>query len=456
MSAIRLHARRIDAGADLYFTFMDYEEKPARRRFTIAVFGNRGTVFPLLAVGRRLVERGHQVVFAAPDRFRARVMEAGLEHGMLRPDPLLAQETKAGTVPGKGDTESGLRTVVFPSVGETFDDLLTASADADALIVPMFLFPAPMAAERLRIPWVEVHFTPGTFNSLYDPPLIPPVAWLHPLQRRFPFISRAFNCVAARAMRSWYAPLRALREREGFAPDDRNFLLGGMRSPWLTLALFSHCMGAQQADWPAPALITGFPFYDEPVREQDAVLNTFLEAGEPPIVATLGSVISEHRQAFYRATVEAAKRLGRRLIIVLGPGERTDANVADDAVLRVEYAAYSLVFSRACAVVISGSIGPISHALRAGRPMLVVPAETALDQPDNALRVSRLRTGSWMMLGNYTADTATAHLQELLTNPAYAQKAKMYGDLVRAEDGIDIACNALEEVAQRRTFAGAA
>ena len=64
--------------------------------------------------------------------------------------------------------------------------------------------------------------------------------------------------------------------------------------------------------------------------------------------------------------------------------EETDAV----AVVRAPHAA---LFPRAALVVHHGGIGTLGQALRAGRPMLVVP--WSHDQPDNASRVARLGVG---------------------------------------------------------------
>ncbi len=413
-------------------------------RFTFAVFGNRGTVYPLLAVGRALLHRGHRVTFATPERYHPEVIAAGLTPHTLRPDVL---EKKEGN---PGDTESGLRDIMFPAVEDTFRDLLSAAKDADVLVFPMFLFPGPMAAERLDIPWVETHLAPGTLNSIYDPPFIPPVSWLYPLQRLTPLVPRIFNRLAARAIRSWYAPYRALREREGFPPDNSNPLLGGMRSPWLTLALFSGCVGPAQKDWPQPTVTTGFPFFDEH-EDAHTEVQRFLDAGDPPIVVTLGSVISDHRRDFYLHSIAAARQLGRRVLIIAGADHAAlPEQDPDGRVLTVAYAPYSNVFPRACALVVSGSIGPISHALRAGRPTLIVPAETAADQPDNALRTVCLGAARSIMLGKYTPATAAEHLGALLSDPAYAQNAERLGQRIRSEDATASACNALEDLLATR------
>jgi UDP:flavonoid glycosyltransferase YjiC (YdhE family) len=420
-------------------------ESKASRRFLIAVFGSRGNVFPLLALGRALRQRGHHVVFATTERYRDAVTNAGLKYRVLRPDPLPPPgETLKD--PSKGDSESGLRGVVFPRVDETFRDLLAAGAGVDVLIFPMFIFPGPMAAERLGAAWVEVHFTPGTLNSIYDPPYLPPVPWLYPLQRATSLVPRLFNPIARRAVRSWHQPLYDLRAREGFAADNGTPLLGGMRSPWLTLGLFSPLLGTPQKDWPRPNVVAGFPFYEEDEGAGSPDVSRFLDQGEPPIVAALGSIAAEDRHKFFSEAVIAAQQLGRRLILIAGPdadwllGKELPASV-----LVTAYAPYSQVFPRCCALIISGSIGPLSHALRSGRPLFIVPAASKADQPDNALRVTRLGVARWLMLHKFDANRAVPELRPLLEDGSYRENALRVASQIREENGLKAACQILED-----------
>lgn len=76
--------------------------------------------------------------------------------------------------------------------------------------------------------------------------------------------------------------------------------------------------------------------------------------------------------------------------------------------------------------------------------MLVVPY--GWDQPDNASRIQRLGLGLHLARGNYTVDTATRALTELLTDVRFANRAAEIQARLRAEDGLTTACTAIESV----------
>src|SRR5207253_11260645 len=75
-----------------------------------------------------------------------------------------------------------------------------------------------------------------------------------------------------------------------------------------------------QPDWPAATVQTGFLFHDEP-RAYPALperVRKFLAAGEPPIVFTLGSAAVYIARDFYQVSADAAARIGRRALLLIG------------------------------------------------------------------------------------------------------------------------------------------
>lgn len=93
-----------------------------------------------------------------------------------------------------------------------------------------------------------------------------------------------------------------------------------------------------------------------------------------------------------------------------------------------------------------GGIGTTAQALRAGRPTLVMPYSH--DQPDNAARVERLGTSRTIPRKQYWAVRVAKQLGELLGNPNYAAVAAEIGRMIQAEDGVSVACDAIEKQLQ--------
>jgi UDP:flavonoid glycosyltransferase YjiC (YdhE family) len=145
---------------------------------------------------------------------------------------------------------------------------------------------------------------------------------------------------------------------------------------------------------------------------------------------------------FYHASAEAASRLGRRAVLLVGRDPRNLPERLPDGVAAFEYAPYSELLPRAAAVVHQGGVGTTAQTLRAGVPMLVMPFSH--DQPDNAARAQRLGVGRSIGRHRYTVANVVAELKPLLRDPAYARSAREVGALIRREDGVARACEVIE------------
>ena len=247
----------------------------------------------------------------------------------------------------------------------------------------------------------------------------------------------------------WARPLADLRRKEGLDAPGRSTLFEF--SPWGTLALFSRYFAAPQVDWPANVEVTGFSFYDRRGSlpgmhegpEELSALERFLDAGPPPVLFTLGSSAVMQAGTFYQEGAEAARKLGVRAILLVGMLRRVDERGLASADVHVaSYAPYSRVMPRCSATVHQGGIGTTAQALRAGRPMIVVP--WSHDQPDNAYRVERLGVGRSIGRKHYTQKRVQDELKRLLSDVTYAKRAQVLGDQIRAEDGIQTALDAIE------------
>jgi rhamnosyltransferase subunit B len=98
-------------------------------------------------------------------------------------------------------------------------------------------------------------------------------------------------------------------------------------------------------------------------------------------------------------------------------------------------------------VVHHAGIGTTALALRSGRPMLAVPH--GHDHPDTAARLERLGVARVIARPAYDARRAAAELMCLLIAPHYAAQAARISRLVQSEDGLSVACNAIEEMLRR-------
>jgi UDP:flavonoid glycosyltransferase YjiC (YdhE family) len=418
-------------------------------RIVLATTGSIGDLRPYLAVGAGLRSRGHSIAVATASAYRQEVEENGLEFCPVR--PFVAPRKYTPEVFRRAnDLKTGstylVRKMVLPKVDEMYADLLEACHGADLLLIHPILFAAPAAAEKLNIKWISVLLTPGSCTSAYDPPVMPPLSWLHGLRHLGPLPNRLIFELLRRITRSWMKPIDDLRAREGLAPARDNPIL--MFSPHGTLALFSRVLGQPQPDWPPHTVLTGFPFYENGESALDPALREFLNQGEPPVVFTLGSSAVLHPGEFYEESLQAVRRMGCRAVFLTGPDPATRPAELPNSVFAADYVEFSSLFPHAVAVVHQGGIGTTAEVMRAGAPSLVVPFMH--DQPDNAFRAKRLGIARVAARSEYNAKVAERNLSLLLSRPEYAARAKEVAAQIACEHGLNTACTAVERYACSR------
>jgi len=412
-------------------------------RVVLACFGSYGDLFPYLAIAARLKALGHVPVVTSCPYYASLVTNEGFEFRPLRPDiqPNDQDLLKRIMDPQRG-SEIIVRELVAPAIRESYEDIVAAADGADLIVSHPITFGAPLAAERLQLPWVATVLAPLSFFSVHDFPVVPNAPQAIVLRRLGPWTGRLIMKMARRITTPWVAPVRAFRASLGLPPSG-DPLYEGQFSPHGNLALFSRLLGAEQRDWPANTRVTGFPFFNRAIP-MPPELSEFLDAGDPPLVFTLGSAAVSAAGSFYDESAKAAALLNRRAVLLVGRHPENIPAHLPSTIMAVDSAPHDQLFPRAAAVIHQGGVGTTGQAMRGGHPQLVVPH--AHDQPDNAFRLKHLGIARVLYPKRYLASCVAADLGALLTSREHLERADMVGRQVRAETGAESAVAAIVQV----------
>jgi rhamnosyltransferase subunit B len=414
-------------------------------RIVLASWGSYGDLFPYLGLAIRLKALGHSPVLATCPYYRPLIEAEGIEFRPLRPDvdPSATSLIHRIMDPARG-SEFIIRDLLVPAIDDACRDLADAVRGADLLIAHPVTFGAPIIAAEHRLAWLSTVLAPLSFFSVSDFPVLPPFPRAMLVTRLGTWTGRLAKRLASRMTRSWTAPIRARRASRGLR-DVGDPLYEGQFSPYGTLALFSRVLATPQPDWPVHTHLTGFVNYNGSASPMSDELRQFLDAGDPPVVFTLGSSAVSVAGNFYEESAAAAARLGRRAVLLTGPQvENQLKQPLPPGIIAVGYVSHAALFPRAAAVVHHGGIGTTGQVLRAGRPMLVVPF--AHDQPDNAYRVSKLGVARVLYPPRYRAQRVATELEKLLGRSEYSRHAATVGSELKSERGADAACDIMLKV----------
>src|SRR5262245_22254154 len=418
------------------------------RKIVLSTFGSFGDIHPYMAIALELKSRGHETTIATMEFYREKILDAGFGFAAVRPNVPGPKEQNAELVERIMDPRSGpkflMEELIFPAVREAYEDLLQASSGADLLITHPAAPAGPLVGYKTGMLWISTVLAPMSFFSHYDPPVPPYWPWLNKLTVLGPGFMKFFHGLMKNVFNA--EKVTAVRD-ELSIPDYGNPVFEGQHSPILSLALFSELFGPRQPDWPKQTRTSGFCSYDEDQQPMSRELADFLDSGPPPIVFTLGSSAVWVAHDFYAESIRAAQNLDRRAVLLVGDERNRPASLPSD-MITVDYAPYSSVFSRACAVVHHGGVGTTSHGLRGGSPTLIVPF--AFDQPDNAEHARRLGTSRTLYRKDYNAGSATRELGSLLSDHLYAQRASYVSERLNQENGPRTAADLIEQTMSGR------
>ena len=407
--------------------------------------GTHGDVLPFIALGHRLLARGHGVTLAAPAPFEAMARRAGL---FFQPLGTAADYEAVIGQPELWHPRWGFRPMFDFAMGVAETTCLwlgaTRARGVEQIVVASPLaWGARLAQELYDIPSATLHVMPFLIESRSDPPRLPGL----PLPRILPASWRAWLNQGADKMAVGpftLPPLNALRQRLGLDPVIR--LRHWWNSPTRMLLMFPDWYAAPQTDWPAQAVQLGFPLVDRfgDVPAMAPELESFLAAGDAPLVFTYGSAMRQGAP-FFATALAICRRMGRRAVL-LAPQDGQIPKPLPPGIIQLPYAPLSALLPRSAALIHHGGVGTVAQALAAGIPQLVVPV--AFDHFDEGRRLKDRTLGATLSRRAFRPARAARILGRLLNDPAVAHAcAQAKARMAESPDPIIAACDRVEELA---------
>lgn len=388
-------------------------------RAVLTNFGTLGDVQPFLALAVELKRHGHHPVLAAAPSYGPMAAAQGIDFAPVGPDLRQAQSgiTQAMmAAPGVFQDAGGMLQLFQPlaeALPRMLEDLRAVCRGADVLVSGRVQPAARMVHDLTQVPFVTVLVEHSGSGGG------------HP----------AFQA----AVRGLVNPLRdSLR-----LPPLDNPLVDGL-SPQLVLTALSRHVRPPPADLPPHHHTTGYFFLDEPGFTPDAELAAFLDAGEPPVCITFGSMTHEDPAALTDALVEGSVRAGRRALIQHG-WSGLGHKPLPPTVRALGQVPHAWLFPRVAGVVHHGGAGTTGAAFRAGVPQVVVPH--TYDQFTWGELVQELGCGGPAIP---IQELSAGRLSEALgALPARQEAAARLGEAIRSEHGAAKARGLIEDLVRR-------
>jgi len=393
----------------------------------------------LVALALQLRALGQEVRLCAPPDFFDWIDGLGIPVTPIGPElrKLTASSPPATPAPLSPERR---RQMIEGTVATQFETIAAAAHGCDIIVGATALqIAAPSVAERLGIPYVFAAYCPRVLPSQHHAPI--PLGMLGEKPALATADNRELWAQDARRWNDTWGPvLNAHRASLGLAAVDdvRSYIFTDR--PWLAA-------DPTLGPWPDPAdqavLQTGAWILRD-ARPLSPELETFLEAGEPPVYFGFGSMRAP--QDLSRVMVGSARALGRRVIVSRGWADLTVADNDPDC-LTIDEVNQQALFGRVAAVVHHGGAGTTTAAALAGAPQVVIPQ--MYDQHYWAQRIHDLEIGTAHAPGAPTVESLTIALEHTL-QPDVARRARAIASAVR-RDGAQAAARQLMAADSQRS-----
>jgi MGT family glycosyltransferase len=402
-------------------------ERP-RLRILLGAFGDPGHAFPMIALARALVARGHDVTLQTWTRWREHVEAEGVRFAAAPeyevfpsgPEPLDFYES---VVQAARDT--------LPLVRELRPDV----AVADILT----LAPA-LAAELERVPVATLipHVYPH--GERHFP--------IYSLGARMPrtalgrAIWRAAQRPVDRGLELGRVELNRTREQLGLAPLAH--VHGGISRDLALVATFPQL--EYPREWPPGAHVVGPLMWEPPSADVE------LPPGDAPLVLIAPSTAQDAEHRLLRAALRALADAPVRVLATWNRRLPPRALPVPDNARLVPWVSYSRTMPHADVVVCHAGHGTLVRALSCGCAVVACPAIG--DMSENAARVDWAGAGVRVPRRFATPRVLRLAVERALGDPSISARARELADWSRGHDSGATAATLVERLAASKELRG--
>ncbi|MDA4107547.1 glycosyltransferase [Mycolicibacterium holsaticum] len=417
-------------------------------KFVLASYGSRGDIEPLVAVGRELLRRGHEVQMAVPPDLIGFAEAAGPSAVAYGPD--LQAVLDAHRVFWTHffrrfwkvrELVEHRREVVEPFLQCWKDIIATLTSlaeDADLLFTGVnFEDAAGNVAEYYDIPLATLHMFPLRANGKF-----------------VPFLPAPLGRLAMKAG-EWLA-WRKAKKVEGVQRGELALPKATAPSPWrltergcLEIQAYDEVcfsgLAREWAEWADQRPFVGALTLDLPTDADDEVAS-WIAAGTPPIFFGFGSLSVDSGTETLAMISAACAQLGERALVCSAGTEFSQAP-GGEHVKVVTAMNYAAAFPACRAVVHHGGTGTTAAGLRAGVPALIL--STDLDQTLWGTRIKRLKVGTARRFSGTNEKTLISDLRTIL-EPQYAARAReVAARMTKPAESVATVADLVEKLAER-------
>ena len=410
-------------------------------RFLLTSHGSTGDIFPVIRLGRALVEAGHDVRFATVNLFKSDVESAGLKFIKLPPDWDQSGFAEAMRELTKSKNPVDLLKIIYseanPFLDEIIEILRRELTTADAFVSNYIFGNLCRLARQMEVPCAVTTFAHNAIPSYSKSPIDLPRALKIPH-----FIKKPFNKYLWK-IADFYLCWNLNQEiGETLVKNE----IGEMDSYLINpadkiLVTVSPALFKPKKLWNKQFSFTGYLRWQAPeCKQQNSQVEAFCNGEKVPVL-TFGSVTFENTRKIMRRFLKHWPK--DKKIIIQSGWAQLSIERSNNSIFTINKISHDQLFKFASVVIHHGGAGTTASVLHAGVPHIVIPHFG--DQPFFAKEVKRLGVGLSVRLSRWPEELPRA-VRIVERSKKRLKKARRIADTLGAENGSQEAVKELERL----------
>ena len=403
-------------------------------KIALLTLGTRGDVQPFAVLGKKLRQRGHEVTLATAGNFASFIQTYDLPFVAVNADfqEILNSPEGKKMMSNPFSARKHLSRLIYPMMQDALSKFYKIAIENDRVLFHVKAM-TDCFAEHLPGKLIRTNIVPAIEPTRE---FVNPIISFMGLPS---FLNRFSYKLSEWGMKMMSKPINSFRKSVGIDTKYKKLRLPSIYgiSPFFL---------NQPMDFPRDSYFTGF-WFDESGPELDKEIIDFLDAGDPPLLITFGSMPFESKMNLYKSLDQLTKELDVRLIVIKGWGLSSAEEFTSNTNIKVVSSApYEKLFPHVKAIIHHGGIGTIAACIKAGKPFATCPVLYPLGDQHFWGTVAFTKGIGLKPLPLKNIDTTilTQAAKELLRNGKLHTMSRLMMEKIKLENGTDNAADLVE------------